>query len=461
MPAAPAVILLELNELTPRLIERFMAEGSLPNFRRLRDESRVFTTDAEEQGENLNPWIQWVTVHTGLSFAQHGVFRLGEGRRCPAPGIVDLASRAGRRVLQFGSMNVPFQTPLNGAAVPDPWATDLEPYPSELAPYVRFVRQHVLEHTNEQAAASRADTLAFLRFMLGHGLSAGTLAAILRQLVRERSGRYGWQRVAILDLLQWDVFAWYYRRLRPQLATFFLNSVAHLQHTHWRNLEPERFAIQPSPAEQTEYSDAIAFGYRKQDALIGRFLDLAGPETTLVLCTALSQQPCLTWEDKGGKRFYRPHAYEDLIAFAGITEAHRCAPVMSEEFSLRFEELAAAERAETALRGLEVAGEAAFWVHRDGLELYGGCRIHHDLPQSAALKNTSGLSRPFHELLYQAESLKSGIHHPHGILWIRRPDKRHRTVTDPVPLTCVAPTLLRLLDLAPAEAMRGRPLALD
>jgi hypothetical protein len=358
---------------------------------------------------------------------------------------------------------VRFQAPLNGVGVPDPWATDVEPYPAaELEPYVRFVRQHVLEHTNEQAGASARDALAFLRFMLGHGLSARTVWAILRQLARERRGRFGWKRVAILDLLQWDVFAWYHRRLEPRLATFFLNSVAHLQHTHWRNLEPEQFAIQPSPAEQGEFSDAISFGYRAQDELIGRFLRLAGPETTVVLCTALSQQPCLRYEEQGGKRFYRPHAYPQLIAFAGIADPHECAPVMSEEFSLRFAEPAAAERAEAGLRALEVAGEAAFWIHRDGSELYAGCRIHHDLPRSASLKNTaSGASRPFHELLYQADSLKSGVHHPHGMLWIRRPDRRHRTETSPVPLTCVAPTLMRLLGLAPPATMRGQPLALD
>ena len=48
MTAPPSVILLELNELVPQLLDRFIAEGRLPNFERLRKESLVFTTDAEE-----------------------------------------------------------------------------------------------------------------------------------------------------------------------------------------------------------------------------------------------------------------------------------------------------------------------------------------------------------------------------------------------------------------------------
>lgn len=41
-------IVLEFNELTPRLMHRFMAQGYLPNFSRLFGESYSFTTDAGE-----------------------------------------------------------------------------------------------------------------------------------------------------------------------------------------------------------------------------------------------------------------------------------------------------------------------------------------------------------------------------------------------------------------------------
>ncbi len=40
------VIVLEFNELVPSLVDRFIAEGKLPNFKRLRNESTVAVTDA-------------------------------------------------------------------------------------------------------------------------------------------------------------------------------------------------------------------------------------------------------------------------------------------------------------------------------------------------------------------------------------------------------------------------------
>ena len=77
------LILLEFNELTPSVLEGYFAQEKLPNFKRFYDESYVYVTDAEEEGMLLNPWIQWVTVHTGLSAAEHGITLL-----CPPSVIV-------------------------------------------------------------------------------------------------------------------------------------------------------------------------------------------------------------------------------------------------------------------------------------------------------------------------------------------------------------------------------------
>lgn len=453
------VILLEFNELTPSLMFRLMHEGELPNFQRLYREAQVYVTDAQEQGMNLNPWVQWVSVHSGLPAAEHGVFLLGEGGKLAAPGIGDLVSAAGLRVWLCGSMNVRLRPPVNGAFLPDPWATDARPEPAELEPYFRFVRHHVQEHTNPEGRLGVAEYAAFVGFMLAHGLSRSTAWAIARQLLRERSGRFAWKRVAILDRLQWDVFRWYQRRLRPQFATFFLNSVAHLQHTHWREMEPEKFTLKPSPDERAEFEDAVRFGYRENDRLIGRFLDLAGSDATLIFCTALSQQPDLRFEGTDGKRFYRPRDFEQLTAFAGIADPHRCAPVMSEEFWLEFASEAEARAGEAALRALEVDGDAAFTVSRRGTDVYAGCRLHGSVPADAKLTHAqTGASAPFFSLLYQAETLKSGMHHPDGLLWIRTPERTHAEHADKAPLTAIAPTVLSLLGVPRPERMRAKPL---
>jgi hypothetical protein len=294
--------------------------------------------------------------------------------------------------------------------------------------------------------------------MVRHGLSPATLGALVRQLVGERRGRGRWRRAVILDKLQFDVFRWYYRRLRPHLATFFLNSTAHFQHLYWRNMEPTLFSAQPNAADQAEYRDAILFGYQEMDALAGRFLDLVGPAATIVFCTALSQQPCLRYEAYGGKHQYRPRRFDALFRFAGVAVAS-VSPAMSEQFYVMFTSEAEARAAARRLATLRVDGRPAMTVELDGRAIFTGCSIFEPLPPHARLHLDDGdRSERFFDVFYRVDAVKSGMHHPEGMLWIRTPERRHRIMDEPVALESIAPTLLALLAVPVPSHMRQPPL---
>lgn len=454
-----SVVLLEFNELSPSLMSRFIADGKLPNFKRFFAESAVFLTEAAERAPYLDPWIQWITVHTGVNYRDHGTERLNEGHNVRQKRIWDYVSENGGRVWVCGSMNINYRQPINGAILPDPWTTHVAPFPAELTPYFRFIQKNVLEYTNERVPLTRADYAAFMKFMTLHGLSARTVAATVRQLTSETRGKDRWKRAVILDKLQFDVFKWYYKKLNPQFSTFFLNSTAHYQHFYWRNMEPELFEIQPSREEVERYHSAILFGYQEMDALVGRFVDLAGDRATLVFCTALSQQPFLRYEHSGGKSFYRPSNFDALMKFAGVREPFKIAPVMAHQFHVYCETEEAAKDAERRLRGLRVNGREAVSVDRSGAQIFCGCEIYEKLPNTAQLESTeAGRVAGFFEIFYQVEGMKSGMHHPDGMLWIRRPDRRHYQHETKVPLASVAPTVLQLLDVARPAQMAEQPL---
>src|SRR5271170_3732562 len=139
--------MLEFNELCPSLMTEFIEEGHLPNFKRLRDSSAIFTSEAKERAPYLEPWIQWVNVHTGVPYSEHGIFNLSEGHKLRHKCIWDFASELGWPVWICGSMNVRSDASICGYILPDPWSTDADPYPDELRPYFRFIQQNVLEYT--------------------------------------------------------------------------------------------------------------------------------------------------------------------------------------------------------------------------------------------------------------------------------------------------------------------------
>src|SRR5262249_5011391 len=153
---------------------------------------------------------------------------------------------------------------------------------------------------------------------------------------------------------------------------------------YWRNMEPEIFTSKPQADDQREHRGAILYGYQRMDALLGRLIEMANGNTTLVFATALSQQPCLKFEDIGGKSYYRPRDFQKFIAPSGLPPA-KAAPVMSHEFHLEFESEADAERAEARLRGVTIREQRGFNLERTGREMLLGCRIWEVVPEDTLI----------------------------------------------------------------------------
>ena len=449
------VILLEFNELTPALMDRFIMEGSLPKLKKLRDQSAVFTTQAEERAPFLEPWIQWVNVHTGVPYSEHKIFSLSQGHKLRHKCIWNFVSERGWPVWICGSMSVRSDQSICGYILPDPWSTDAPPHPADLQPYFRFIQQNVLEYTNDRVPLTKSDYAKFLAFMLGHGLSSDSVKSTIDQLVSEKTaGRGRWQRAFIMEKLQFDVFSAIYRRIKPHFSTFFLNSTAHMQHKYWRDMEPELFKLRRKDGE--DYQTAILLGYQAMDHIVGRMLSLVGDQAIVILATALSQQPCLHFEEAGTKHGYRPRDPKALLNFAGVQCAYTTAPVMAEQFWIHVENDSDAADLEAKLAALRVNERKAIELRRDGLSIFASCAINDPLPQDAVLRvEHSQRNEKFFEIFYSLGGGKSGMHHPDGILWIRHPDCAPSVHTEKVGLVSIAPTILEMLGIEKSDYMTG------
>lgn len=452
------VISLELNELCPSLLERWMADGSLPNFKRLHDASAVFLTlaDASEPRE-LEPWIQWYSIHTGLAYDQHQVFHLTEGRQANHEDIWRATMAAGRQAMNFASMNArPFAVP-GSLFVADPWCENEDAYPAELNIYNRFIAHNVREYSNAGGGMKRRDYARFLRFMVTHGLSPHTAVRTLAQLAGERAKpESSYKRVAILDTLQFDVFVHYYRRMRPDFASFFVNSVAHLQHGHWRHMDPDAFEARPEAADLARYGDAIRTGYVAMDALVGRFLKLADRAGAIVVFqTALSQQPFDRYEASGGQHFHRLRDVSEFLKRCGIAPLD-ADPVMTHQYLLRFDSNAARDAARARLQQFVIDDDRPvfdFPERESENALYFGAKIDWAAdPETAVRDRASNGALRLGDLLYAMDGTKSGCHHPEGALWIRTGNhSRHR---EHVSILDIFPTMTDLLGIETRNSER-------
>ncbi|MFN7921870.1 MAG: hypothetical protein U0Q16_17345 [Bryobacteraceae bacterium] len=437
--AQKQIILLEFNELCPPLLDRWMAQGELPNFRRFYDDSAVFTALADELNPDyLDPWIQWYSLHTGLAYKQHRVLHLTDGPKAGHNDIWKMLMSGGHTVANCGSMNAASFRCGGGFYIPDPWCNTESPNPDELGIYHKVVTNRVQENsTGGEGCLTRNDYKAFLRFLMRHGLTGNTVFALASQLFSDTimHAENKWKRAALLDLIQTDVFLHFWNRARPEFSTFFLNSTAHFQHAYWHCAFPEEFDGPRDEAYIEAHKGAVLHGYRQMDALLERFFDLEKQGVTLILSTALSQQANVGTSDQ----FYRVREIRPFLQSLGI-EPVEVLPVMTEQYSAQFRDEASARAAREKLAELRVEGIRIidFGKAPEG-SLYFGCGIRSAVGKESTIEGLAGSPR-FFDVFYTIPHTKSARHHPDSVLWFKT--GKHQVHRKKVSILDIVPTLL-------------------
>lgn len=448
------LIVLEFNELCPSLMTKFMEMGKLPNFSKLYETSAIYTTDAKTSGSLLNPWVQWVTIHTGMSIEEHGVTRLNEASELGGRFVWDTLSSKGYTSWICGSMNTGYADNFKGLLLPDPWSESVQPYPpGQFDVYSKFVASAV----HGVSTKSTPSPFRFLKFILSSGLSAGTIWKIGTQLLSEVFDKsVKWRRASVLDWIQYDLFRHKFIKEQPDFSTFFLNSTAHYQHHYWSEMQQEQNSDDKNSSSK---SKAVITGYQSMDKLLGRSMKLAKDHNCDILfCTGLSQQEYVFDDPTQKRHYYHIHSADGLFKTLDIPNTVKYTPMMAEQFQLHCKN---AEEA-TALREklgkfymdsdeyFHEGSNQLFLSRTDNNVVYVQCRCTKFVHENATILETdSDRTIPFSELFYLMDDVKSGMHHPLGMLWISESVGEHKIHDKEVGLEFVYDYILKYFDAAP------------
>ena len=468
-PNGRKLLLLELNEINWSVIDRLISERGpdfLPNFTRLRREGTVGTPSALERPPLLDPWVTWVSVHTGVSQDVHRARVLEQDAdTISATRSWEYAAAAGLTVGVFGSIGAFPPQQLRGFVVPGPFAPGNDTYPPELEPVQRLNRMHTQAHGGARARDSVWSMARAGAGLMRLGLRPKTCLTILAQLVRERVDRgSSWRRVVLQPLVNLDFFAQLYRRVRPDYATWHSNHAAHFMHHYWRAWDDESFATKGPPEERSRFGEAVPLGYQVCDRLIGSFLRLIDDDTVLAICSSMGQQPYRNAAYRDGKvivRFKDINRFLQLIDAAGIAEVVQ---TMVPQFNLRVPDSGArallSQRLTDARRRVGTTISAAFGVEETGEILTvtplgmpeRSDEVSYDIPgMTRVLKFEDAFDM-------DTPTVKQGMHHPDGLLIVYgRGIPRGVRLADCSNLD-LAPPFLSLLGLPQPQLMGGRVL---
>lgn len=353
------LLLLELNEINFPYVQAYVERGELPNLGRLIAQHGMAETSSEQKYEELEPWIQWVTGHTGLKLAQHGIFRLGDTVKHDIPQIWEQLEESGLKVGAISPMNAKNRTRNAAFFVPDPWT------PTDLTAgfLLRKLYDAVAQAVNDNAQSKL--TVGSLMWLLAGAARYARLQNYGQYLRLALSARKKpWSKAMFLDLLLADVFIVETKRTEPNFASLFLNAGAHIQHHYMFNAAVYQGA-QKNPAWYLSANhDPVLDVYRLYDRIVAQVMSIF-PEARIMIATGLHQDPhpevTYYWRLKDHARFLRTVG----ASFESVE------PRMSRDFIIRCANADDAARTEDILARAVSQDEAPlFEVDNRGQDLF-------------------------------------------------------------------------------------------
>ena len=362
------LLFLELNEVNFEFVEHYARRGALPAFARLIESQGYARTSSETVYEHIEPWIQWFTVHTGMPYEKHQVFRLGDGPQAGLRQIWEELSQRGLKVGAFSPMNA--GNALSDAAffVPDPWTKTRVAAPALMRAAYDAICQAVGDNAEGRITARSAFLLllGLFRYSKVRNWPAYAKNGILG--LRRR-----WPRAVFLDRFLADCFFHLWKRTRPHFATVFLNGAAHIQHHYLFNSAayrgPHRNPAWYLPAGM----DPVLEIYKLYDGIVADCLAL-DPDLRIMMATGLHQDPV-----DEPVFYWRLRDHEQFLRSIGC-EFESVEPRMSRDFLAVFKNKVLALEAEGILSsGKAPDGERLFEVDNRGETLFVTLSYPHEI----------------------------------------------------------------------------------
>ena len=462
------VLFLEMNELTWTILDPLIQQGKLPNFQRMIQEGTRSAPEAIERPPFLDPWISWVTLHTGVDRTIHGAAVLGQDT-VNAKRTWDYVVEAGKSVGIFGSISAYPPRPVPGFMVPGPFSPDNQTFPQYLSPALAFNRRYTQEHIKAAGKASLPEMVQQTRALLSLGVRPQTLAKVAQQLVMEKVDPHlHWKRVALQPMINFDVFTGLYARYAPDFATWHTGHCAHYEHHYWRAYDDSKFKVPATAEEKKHYGGAIEYGHKVADDILGRFMKMADRNTVVMVASGLGMKPYVVDmypEGKIGVRFKSVRRVLEMFDAKGVGEV---VPAMSPQWNVRISDPTERARVKGLFEKANVVGgprKEAFHVAETGEILtvtpYGMAKLGHEIRYFFPDAPKADSSGYLLDELFATDTPtpKEAMHDPPSVLTMWGPGIRAGLDIPNTTILDIAPTILRVMGIPVPAIMKGRALS--
>lgn len=279
-----AKYIIQFNEANFDLLEKYSKKYSLPNIKKLIDSNSFITTNSEKDYKNLEPWIQWYSFYTGLSYDEHKVFHLGDSLKNTHNNFLKKYSYEGKSVGIFGGMNLPYENSYE-VFIPDAW-TETNCDQSFSSRCVNAALKSIV-NSNARLKISLKDIFGLI-FLIGVPKNLSDITIIFKSLIFF----FKKSRASLASYFDYFFLKYSLNRAKNKnldISLIFLNGFAHVQHHY---MFTSQFIKESNPSWYVSHDrDLLLESLIAYDKLFGLFFNSLEKDDEYFVLTGLTQEP--------------------------------------------------------------------------------------------------------------------------------------------------------------------------
>ena len=343
-------VLLGLNELNFDYVKQYSKKYGLKGFNKVFKEYKICETNSEKEHKLLEPWIQWTTIYTGMSYNEHKVFRLGDIVNTNHEQIFESLENKGLKIGAVSPFNAKNNLSNPAFFVPDPWTKTNVSGNWLINSIYKSVSQSVNDNSKGKLKLSTVTAL-----MIGVLICTPINKYLMYLnffLKRKKPGI----KAVILDSILSDMFLFLLKWKKPEFSNLFLNSGAHIQHHYLFNSKLYKGNFKNPEWYCPNNHDPLEIILKLYDKIIDKLLKSG---YNIFIATGLHQEP-----HKKLTYYWRINEHDKFISTLGI-KYKSLLPRMSRDFLIEFDNSKDCKACESYLQSFIMKSDNKRIFHTD------------------------------------------------------------------------------------------------
>ena len=367
----------------------------------------LHTEDKYDSGY-LEPWSQWVSLHTSTPASNHKIKNLGDIPNLKYTQIWERLSRNNISSIVWGPMNASVgKSELCKIFVPDPWVFSEKPKPSELSSFIKLPRYLAKNYTAIKKMKVFLMLLTFIKKSIEHVgfiIFLKSIKIIFLGLIKFGPKQFIF--INFFDYLCANAFVVNSKKYSPNFNFIFLNSIAHVQHHYWHSKDANDLK-------------EIIFTYQNIEKILAIFdkkLNIFSKNNSFVLYNGLTQKSTL---DERPWYLYRIKDIDKFMNIANV-KYKKIETLMTYDAHMIFDDLDQLNEALRILKSIKINSDKFFFteVNLSLLKIFFRINITYETTQNTVIK-MNNIEYPFDKLVlrivkrtgkhYQESNVKHNI----------------------------------------------------